>query len=333
MLPQPDGADPRRLLTAIALLLLLAVSVVPVAAEQWTHCHPSGRPHTHSRFASGLPLDEQYRRYVDGNLGSPVLHDDLVTIPAGWHPADDPAWHNHGDDDTFIVSCQRPASSPVPPVVVPRPPSVPPAIARPPVGGGGGGGGRASAPATATPTGGRQAAPAVAMPPATATVAAPVYPVPVGWINRAGTEIGVGGFVRDQHSGSTYALLRRELDDVVVRYWVAPDSSIAQRVPWNTPAVRNMSTAELRRIPLDERYPLPDMLVQLEDGRIIHWDTVWPMWRHIPDIATFQALGFVRGFHWCDVTAADAEFIERITLDVAHPTTWVPARVDYPVCG
>ena len=59
------------------------------------------------------------------------------------------------------------------------------------------------------------------------------------------------------------------------------------------------------------------------------WDAAWPLWRHIPDIATLQVLGF----YWCNVTAADAEFIERITLGVAHPATSLPERADYPVCG
>ena len=295
------------LLGLLLVTLTLSTSVAPVAAEQWTHCHEPGKPHTHSRFASGIPLADEYRRYVDGDRYSPDVRKGRVTFPSDWKPPDDPDWHNHGDDDAFIVSCQFPESSYVPPVVVPGPPPAAPAVVRPPAGGGGG---RATATPTATPT------------------SAPVYPVAVGWINRAGTEVVLGGFVRDQSYGQTYALLRREVDDVVVRYWVAPGSAIALLVPWNTPAVRNLSTAEIRRIPLDERYPPPDMLVQLVDGRIISWDAAWPLWRHIPDIATFQVLGF----YWCNVTAADAEFIERITLGVAHPATSVPERADYPVC-
>ena len=304
--------SPRHILLLGLLLvtLTLGTSVAPVAAEQWTHCHEPGKPHTHSRFASGIPLADEYRRYVDGERYSPDVRKGRVTFLSDWKPPDDPDWHNHGDDDAFIVSCQFPESSYVPPVIVPGPPPAPPAVVS------GGGGGSSRPRATPTPT-------------ATPTKAAPTYPVAVGWINRAGTEISLGGFVRDQGYGQTYALVRREVDDLVVRYWVRPNSILAAVVPWNTPAVRNLPTAEIRRIPLDERYPPPNMLVQLVDGRIIHWDAAWPLWRHIPDIPTFQVLGF----YWCNVTAADAEFIERITLGVAHPATSLPERADYPVCG
>ena len=301
------------LLGLLLVTLTLGTSVAPAAAEQWTHCHEAGQPHTHSRLASGVPYDARYSGYFNDDFGAPDVRRGHVSIGSDWKPADDPDWHNHGDDDAFIVSCNIPVSAYVPPAVVPGPPPAAPAVVPAPSGGGGGGGGVRPRP-TATPT---------------ATAVAPVYPVAVGWVNRAGSEIALGGFIRDQSYGQTYMLVRREVDDLVVRYWVAPESSIALLVPWNTPAVRNLPTAEIRRIPLDERYPPPDMLVQLVDGRIIHWDAAWPLWRHIPDTPTFQVLGF----YWCNVTAADAEFIERITLGVAHPATSLPERADYPVCG
>ena len=64
------------------------------------------------------------------------------------------------------------------------------------------------------------------------------------------------------------------------------------------------------------------------DDRILAYDAELGQWRHVPDEATFQALGF----YWCNVTAADAGFFERITLGPAYPSSGVPARSDYPVC-
>ena len=51
-------------------------------------------------------------------------------------------------------------------------------------------------------------------------------------------------------------------------------------------------------------------------------------WRHVPDIATFQALGF----YWCDVTAADGAFFTRITPGPPFPASLTLARQDYPNC-
>lgn len=60
------------------------------------------------------------------------------------------------------------------------------------------------------------------------------YAVGVGWLQADGTEMVLDGFVHDQGLGQTYALVRRELDDQVVRYWIAPDSALALIVPWGT---------------------------------------------------------------------------------------------------
>jgi len=65
------------------------------------------------------------------------------------------------------------------------------------------------------------------------------------------------------------------------------------------------------------------------DDRILAFDSRLGQWRHVPDIPTFQALGF----YWCDVTAADAAFFERIIIGPAHPATDRPARSDYPNCS
>ena len=85
-------------------------------------------------------------------------------------------------------------------------------------------------------------------------------------------------------------------------------------------------------IPLDDLYPQANQLVRRFDGgddRIFAYDAGLRQWRHIPNEATFQALGF----YWCDVTAADAAYFERITMGPPYPPSGVPARADYPVCS
>lgn len=294
----------RKLITAGLLLGTITYifwfhSPLAAAVEEWTHCHPGQQPHTHSRFASGLPLSDEHQHYVTGDPGVPIVQDGRVTIPAGWFPHDDPQWHNHGDDDAPLESCYTTRSSPTPTTrttTTTRTTST------------------SSQPARAPESTRRSRR---AQPTATPVPTPTSYPVAVGSINSDGTEITPVGFLRDSVGGQTYALLRRERDDQVVRYWIAPDSALALIVPWGTDRVRDLSTAELRSIPLDHLYPPADLLVQLVDGRVIHWDAHFSMWRHIPDEA--EATLLVLGFRWADVTAGDAGFIERITLGIAHP--------------
>ena len=56
------------------------------------------------------------------------------------------------------------------------------------------------------------------------------------------------------------------------------------------------------------------------DDRIFAYDAELQQWRHIPDWPTFQALGF----YWCNVTAADAGFFDRITIGPPYPATSEP---------
>ena len=63
------------------------------------------------------------------------------------------------------------------------------------------------------------------------------------------------------------------------------------------------------------------------NGRIVSYDS--GMWRHIPNIPTFQALGY----RWCDVNNADAGFFGRISEGTPHPATSQPENPNYPVCG
>ena len=157
-------------------------------------------------------------------------------------------------------------------------------------------------------------------------------PVGVGWISRDGQTIIVIGFVRDADLGQTYVVVRREGDGKVVRRWIAPDSDLIYAVPW--PSVNTQYTfpvGVISAIPLDDQYPPPNMLMRRFDGgddRILAYDAALGQWRHVPDEGTFQSLGF----YWCNVTAADAGFFERITLGPPYPSSGVPPRPDYPVC-
>ena len=156
--------------------------------------------------------------------------------------------------------------------------------------------------------------------------------VGVGWISRDGHPIIVIGFVRDADVGQTYAVVRREGDSMVVRRWIAPDSHLVYAVPWNVVNTQyTFPVGVILAIPLDDQYPWPNMLTRRFDGgddRILAYDAELGQWRHVPDPATFQALGY----YWCNVTAADAGFFGRIELGPPYPASDVPARADYPVC-
>ena len=156
--------------------------------------------------------------------------------------------------------------------------------------------------------------------------------VGVGWISQDGQRIIAIGFVRDGDLGQTYAVVRREGDGQVVRRWIAPDSHLVYAVPWASVNTQyTFPVGVILAIPLDDQYPPPNMLTRRFDGgddRILAYDAGLGQWRHVPDLATFQALGF----YWCNVTAADAGFFSRITLGPPYPTSNIPARSDYPVC-
>ena len=91
-----------------------------------------------------------------------------------------------------------------------------------------------------------------------------------------------------------------------------------------------MPTAVLAAVPLDDRLPEHNMLARRFDGgddRIFAYDATLQQWRHIPNWPTFQALGF----YWCNVTAADAGFFDRITIGPPYPATTEPAETTTPV--
>lgn len=172
--------------------------------------------------------------------------------------------------------------------------------------------------------------------------------VGVGAIAADCTSRVVSGFVRDGDLGQTYVVVRRLDDEQIVRRWVAPEDPLVFAIPWAT--VNSQYTfpvGVVAAIPLDDRCPPANMLVRRfsfdgTDDRIFTYDAGRGRWRHVPDEATFQALGVYR----CDVTVADiggvagdprypplAGFLERITTGEPYPASTVPARADYPNCG
>ena len=146
----------------------------------------------------------------------------------------------------------------------------------------------------------------------------------------ASLAIDIGGFIRDADLGQTYQVVRRA-DGAIVRQWVSPNSPLVYQIPW---AVVNTSftvpVGVIGSIPLDDMAGAEGQLVRRFDGgddRIFSY--AMGQWRHVPDIATFQALGF----YWCDVTAADASFFDRISMGAPYPASSTPARMDYPSCS
>ena len=156
--------------------------------------------------------------------------------------------------------------------------------------------------------------------------------VGVGWVSPTGSHTILVGILRDQSLGQTYYIARVEGSSRVVRRWISPTSPLVKYVNW--PVINTQFTVPveiIRVIPLDERLPEHNMLVRRFDGaddRIFAYDATIQQWRHIPDWPTFQALGF----YWCDVTAADSGFFDRITEGPPYPATTAPARDDYPNC-
>ena len=144
--------------------------------------------------------------------------------------------------------------------------------------------------------------------------------------------VDIGGYIRDESLGQTYQVVRR-MDGMIVRQWVSPNSPLVYEIGWAVVnAQYTVPVGVILAIPLDDQSGAPGQLVRRFDGsgddRIFSYDGMG-QWRHVPDIPTFQALGL----YWCDVTAADSAFFDRISMGPAHPATDQPARSDYPNCS
>ena len=121
----------------------------------------------------------------------------------------------------------------------------------------------------------------------------------VGSISADCATVVMAGVIRAHPLGQTYVVVRRESDGQIVRRWVPPYSPLVYQIPW--PIVNTQYTVPVgvvAAIPLDDQCPQPNLLARRFDGgddRIFGYDADLQQWRHVPDIPTFQALGF----YWC----------------------------------
>ena len=154
----------------------------------------------------------------------------------------------------------------------------------------------------------------------------------IGWVSMDGGIHVVLGIIRDQSLGQTYLILRHEGDTCVVRRWVPPYSPLVNSIPWELINTQYTVPVDvLASVPLDRRLPEHNMLVRRYDGsdvRVFAFDSVLHQWRHVPDEATFQALGF----YWCDVTAAGDGYFARYPIGPPFLTIAMQVRDDYPAC-
>lgn len=143
------------------------------------------------------------------------------------------------------------------------------------------------------------------------------------------------GYIRDDsltRGGQTYAVVRREADNEIVRMWISPESPDRLRVPWAVVnrAPYTVPTHVLSAIKLDETRPVENQLARrfdvLSDGRIFVYRN--NAWHWIPDIPTFQA----NGFYWCDVMAADAAFFSRALIGEPLEPSGGASNPNYPNC-
>ncbi len=155
----------------------------------------------------------------------------------------------------------------------------------------------------------------------------------IGWVSRDGSRTNLVGIIRDQSLGQTYLIVRHEGHPQIVRRWVPPYSPLIYAIDWPLVIAENSYPVEIiTAIPLDHRLPEPNMLARRFDGlddRIFAFDATIQQWRHIPDWPTFQAMGF----YWCNVTAADPGFFNRITIGPPYPSSSSPTLSDYPNCS
>ena len=226
---------------------------------------------------------------------------------------------------TYTVTVTRAAVPPSKPKA-PKAPSAPPAPAAP-----------APAPTPQVVIGATSAATAIELPGDRLLIQRHDVPdasfeLAIGSISADGLTVVLAGVIRDETFEATYIVVRRASDDQIVRRWVPPGSPLVSQIPWAVVNTRyTVPVGVVAAIPLDDQFPEPNQLVRRfegDDDRIFAYDAALQQWRYVPDIATFQALGF----YWCNVTAADTGFFERISHGPAHPASEEPARDDYPSC-
>ena len=107
----------------------------------------------------------------------------------------------------------------------------------------------------------------------------------------------VNGYIRDNDLGQTYAVVTRD-DGMIVRTWISSSSPLVGDIVWSTVLdFYNVPKDVVNAIPLDHMHPAPNQLVDAGGTWYVYLGGAW---RHIPNIATFQAYGFF----YCDLTTA-----------------------------
>ena len=158
------------------------------------------------------------------------------------------------------------------------------------------------------------------------------FELAIGAISADCAHVALAGVIRDESLGQTYVIVRRDADGRIVRRWVSPDSPLVYQIPWSVVNTQyTVPIGVVAVIPLDDQCPQRNLLARRFDGgddRIFAFDSTLGQWRHVPDIPTFQALGF----YWCNVTAADAAFFQRIAHGPPYTASSTPAQSDYPNC-
>ncbi len=165
-----------------------------------------------------------------------------------------------------------------------------------------------------------------------------VLEVAIGSVSADRQTVVPSGVIRDAADGQTYIVVRlepAETDGRVRRLWVPPDSPLVGQIAWSEIIAEfTVPTAVLAAIPLFGLPTVPGQALRSidpNDPRIFRWDGETHQWRHVPNPATFQALGL----YWCDVTVADPEFFDRVPdalLGPPYPASTEPVRADYPTC-
>ena len=162
------------------------------------------------------------------------------------------------------------------------------------------------------------------------------FTLPLGYLATNGARsFHRRGYIRDgdlARGGQTYAVVRRQADNAIVRMWISPESPERFAVDWDIVKLPpyTVPVSVLSTIKLDETRPVENQLARRFDARSDGKIYVYQggTWHWIPDIPTFKA----EGFYWCDVTAADAGFFSRARIGPDLPLSGTADDPNYPDC-
>ena len=155
--------------------------------------------------------------------------------------------------------------------------------------------------------------------------AGPEFSLSLGILGIDGTLIPES-YIRDNDLGQTYAVVTRESDGEIVRVWISSHSPFVGDIDWDSVLTfYNHPVDVVNAIALDHTTPSENQLV---DTGVKWYVYLAGKWRHIPDIPTFQS----RGFFYCDLTTASADWVDNVDLGQALPSEGGEEQVGYPSC-